>query len=341
MELLEKYYDAFLKSQRFLLENGITKYPFDIRELILKNKILLVPLSEYQNFRKNTNSQEEHIKISDGRVYFEPLRKIYLIIYNDSPDIGRKRKYFTLAHELGHIVLGHLNDSRTEINRGGISRSLYNKLEEEADTFAGNLLAPPIIVNQIFTNFFGKLRVEGIFPSFFISEMAIELYRVKDFYAWKKKVPSDTEKILLWNYKNKDYPKCCFRCHMQVFGENFIYCPICGDKLSTKRGKQIFMKYTRIEMDQQGKAVKCPICCNEEILEEGDYCQICGSPLINRCVYETSFQGIPISCRPEAEHLPGNARFCPYCGCGTTFGVKGILKPWEKEIEKPLESDTE
>ena len=81
MELLEKHYDAFLKSQSFLLNNGITNYPFDIKKIILKNRILLMPLSEYQDFRKSTNSQEDHINISDGRVYFEPLRKIYLIIY--------------------------------------------------------------------------------------------------------------------------------------------------------------------------------------------------------------------------------------------------------------------
>ena len=55
----------------------------------------------------------------------------YIILYNDSSVIGEPRRRFTLAHELGHYALGHLGDSEPE--------------EQEADTFARNLLAPRLI----------------------------------------------------------------------------------------------------------------------------------------------------------------------------------------------------
>ena len=54
--------------------------------------------------------------------------KNYIIVYNDAPHIPYARKRFTVAHELGHVVLRHQRNGEAE--------------ECEADTFARNLLAP-------------------------------------------------------------------------------------------------------------------------------------------------------------------------------------------------------
>ena len=44
------------------------------------------------------------------------------------------------------------------------------------------------------------------------------------------------------------------------------------------------MKYpTRIKVNENSKALRCPICDNEEVPLDGDYCPICGADLINRC----------------------------------------------------------
>ena len=38
------------------------------------------------------------------------------------------------------------------------------------------------------------------------------------------------------------------------------------------------MKYTtKIVLDQNSKAVRCPVCDNEEISPVGNYCHICGT----------------------------------------------------------------
>lgn len=64
------------------------------------------------------------------------------IIYRDSENRGRTR--FTIAHELGHILLGHeLTDSR------GLYRTASDRrepAETQADEFAARLLAPACIL---------------------------------------------------------------------------------------------------------------------------------------------------------------------------------------------------
>lgn len=56
----------------------------------------------------------------------------FIIVYNDSKDIATIR--FTLAHELGHIILDH--------------NGKYEYQEKEADCFARNLLCPIQIINE-------------------------------------------------------------------------------------------------------------------------------------------------------------------------------------------------
>ena len=66
----------------------------------------------------------------------------WTIIYNDSDTPGRVR--FTIAHELGHILLGH----DIEEGFGHYRRIVRNKpiTETQADEFAARLLAPACVL---------------------------------------------------------------------------------------------------------------------------------------------------------------------------------------------------
>lgn len=75
----------------------------------------------------------------------------YIIVYNDAPHIPETRKRFTVAHELGHCVLGHTGDGDTE--------------EAEADCFARNLLAPRRLALELGVGFADYPRVFGISPA--------------------------------------------------------------------------------------------------------------------------------------------------------------------------------
>lgn len=97
------------------------------------------------------------------------------------------------------------------------------------------------------------------------------------------------------------------------------------------------MKYEKIELNDTGKAVICPVCGNEETLEEGEFCHVCGEILVNMCEREIYDDGERIGYCIGHKPLPGNARYCPYCGEKTTFFKTGALKPWEEELRPDFE----
>ena len=80
---------------------------------------------------------------------------------------------------------------------------------------------------------------------------------------------------------------------------------------------------------KDGRALKCPICENEE-LEDGDFCKICGKIVINRCTNETECYSL----------CDGLSRYCPKCGCETTFYKNNYLQSW-KQIKEQLENKNE
>lgn len=66
----------------------------------------------------------------------------WVIVYDDSDSIGRKR--FTIAHELGHILLGHpLRDGTQHTRTFNLDRP---EIESEADMFAARVLSPACVL---------------------------------------------------------------------------------------------------------------------------------------------------------------------------------------------------
>lgn len=59
----------------------------------------------------------------------------YHIFYNDKCTDERSR--FVIAHELGHILMGHLDKEKTE------------DMEQEANVFASRLLMPSCVLNML------------------------------------------------------------------------------------------------------------------------------------------------------------------------------------------------
>lgn len=80
----------------------------------------------------------------DGCVFYDARHDRYRLAYDCSTG---PRTRWTLAHELGHIVLRHLEDfPETSITRKP-SPVLLNILDKEADKFAGDILAPaPLLI---------------------------------------------------------------------------------------------------------------------------------------------------------------------------------------------------
>lgn len=73
----------------------------------------------------------------------------YCIYYNDiEPNIvNSNRVRWNLAHELGHIILGHHAFCKSDkLFRSGLAANTYNYVEAEADYFAQLILVPHVVL---------------------------------------------------------------------------------------------------------------------------------------------------------------------------------------------------
>ena len=129
-------------ARKVLSEAGISSFPVSFRLVLRHNGIRLLKYGEC--CRANDMTLPDCISLfgRDGAAIFQQGR--FVIVYNENI-VPEERIRFTLAHELGHIFLGH----HAEVNMGILSRawvqkSLYDILEDEANCFARNLLCPPL-----------------------------------------------------------------------------------------------------------------------------------------------------------------------------------------------------
>lgn len=323
-----KYYAAFVKSQKMLNQLRIYNFPFKIKAVVESCGILVSNEDEYKQYREATGDIRPYIKIKDARAYFDPNRGVYLIIYNENQHKNRIR--FSIAHEFGHIIMGHLNDERTEIDRGGLSDFLYYHMEGEANTFAGNFLVPPIIVKERLGG--REISVDFIRRSFEVSKTSVEDYRISDYQTWLESKSQPVEYDLLERYRRHHAQKHCNICGYAFYIKGAKYCPICGGREFWNGEMEDYMIYEKVRTDENGYVNECLRCRNEEHTSGGDYCAICGAPMVNRCLNALGSQG---SCE-HTEPLPGNARYCPFCGSKTAFFESCLLEAWNANEDMPF-----
>ncbi|MGN0606074.1 MAG: ImmA/IrrE family metallo-endopeptidase [Oscillospiraceae bacterium] len=114
-----------------LIDFNISSVPVQLTPITKKMGIKVICNSSVNELKPN----ESGVSIFDGSAWY--------IIYNDSEN--RRRNRFTIAHELGHILLGH------EMKDGYYQRSTRHTAvkpenEKEADSFAVRLLAPACVL---------------------------------------------------------------------------------------------------------------------------------------------------------------------------------------------------
>lgn len=125
MKLESNRYEEIVKAaSEIIIDYGIVKFPIDVFLLAKKMGIIV---SRYSKF--DIDERAVLMNGSDDGMPWRSGNQIY-IAYNDLRIKTRIR--FTIAHEIGHVVLGHTES--TEEN------------ESEADFFARNLLVPPCVL---------------------------------------------------------------------------------------------------------------------------------------------------------------------------------------------------
>lgn len=123
-----KYKDARNASWNVLINHNINSLPVSVTE-ICKNENIIIAKNSNVHLLQN-NEYSKTMLVNDK----------WYIIYDDTMSIERIR--FSIAHELGHIFLGH------QLTNGYNNRTFNIKPDEEtqADIFTSRLLAPACVL---------------------------------------------------------------------------------------------------------------------------------------------------------------------------------------------------
>ena len=144
----------------------------------------------------------------------------FCIVYRDDL-AGSGRLRFALAHELGHLVMNHYRDYPGHMFPGSPADSA---LEEEADAFARNLLAPVPLVDVIRYNRPRQARAEvfGFSRRDWIS-------RLDALDGDRAFVDEDMANTLIWLFHDYLLGRRCGACgrRFTADGETDV-CPDCG-----------------------------------------------------------------------------------------------------------------
>lgn len=127
-----KYQKSRDLSWEVLIKNNISELPVKVSGICSHMDIKVISYSAGKSLIDRLNMQRL-IKSSDGFTYGGA------IFYNDGCSVARQR--FTVAHELGHILLhgGHGVYNREPCEND-------NPIEQEANVFASRLLAPACVL---------------------------------------------------------------------------------------------------------------------------------------------------------------------------------------------------
>lgn len=280
-------------------------------------------------------SSEDGVSVYKGGYYY--------IFYNDSPEsLGRIR--FTILHELGHIYLNHFTEfDQTALTRNQLTSSEYQVLENEVNCFARNALAPiPVVLNLPEKNSASLIKMFNISSQ--AARTRLSLLK-SDLYNMSNKVLKVMEEWFAPFINEINNMHACMHCGKKQIATNPLCCPICGryDLVKTINpiGAEEEMIYSVIQTDDQYKPVKCPKCNNEK-MPDGNYCNICGTFMFNKCtgLYDGESDQYPAEYKWHDHNggcgkvYEGDARFCTECGSTTTFFEDGILQSWSAEQEE-------
>ncbi len=127
-----KYKKSRNLSWQILLNHNITSLPVQVSRICKNLGIAIISYSDGAELIYQLHL-EEHCKESDGFIFQS------CIFYNSECSVERQR--FTVAHELGHILL---HNGKGVYNREPSPTDI--PIEQEANVFASRLLAPACVL---------------------------------------------------------------------------------------------------------------------------------------------------------------------------------------------------
>lgn len=127
-----KYKEARNASWQCILDYGIKALPVTVTNIIEQTDSVRLFKNTDVNILRHGES---------GKTFFHDDK--FEIVYNNTEPSTRCR--FTIAHELGHIFLGHLIINKTAYR----TFQLSDENESSANVFARDLLAPACVLHEL------------------------------------------------------------------------------------------------------------------------------------------------------------------------------------------------
>ena len=236
---------------KFLLECGYSRFPISPYDVLneLKDYVVCLPWSKAKTVLKADDPFHLRQLKAEGRTIRTRDTGKYYIVYDDVTVSSPDRIAWTIMHEIGHIILGHLVEfQETALKRGGIAAEQYRVLEVEAHYFAAEFLMPTAILK-----YFKGITIDEIALLFGVSdEAAGRKYKrvfendyhptgeydkevIRNFYKF---LITETDAVIYRNiYRTWELPwkakyvsvcRKCPTCYSYIDDPKAKYCPYCG-----------------------------------------------------------------------------------------------------------------
>lgn len=284
-----------LKLKKFLQTNNISKWPIDCVKILQEIK---------QSGKYGIRAVVIAKGLSDGvdaAAHYDKKTGNYAVVINHKrfsypfKKSSDRRLNFTIAHEIGHIVLEHLTLNSKSDNDGKF-QSYVNELE--ADEFAARLLMP----EELLTTF--------------------NYYSVSQVAAWlnvsNSALINRLTRLNRLDLLTSRKVKSCTRCGNIRFSIFAVYCGVCGKYLhSSSRGLRRIYYPDLFRMDTYKRSLVCIKCYRSIENIKGDLCPHCNTGIFNLCSDKTCSYANPayaLSCEMCGKPTLYQEKFSPsYC----------------------------
>ncbi len=156
--------------------------PAGIMMQLFKGRIAFMNYSRLANIKKcSIDKISDELQTKDAVTH--KINGKYLIIYNDTI-LTEERQRFTLAHELGHIICGHLELDEDLMH---LPDHKHEILEKEANAFASELLAPTFLL-QFYISIGSIKSWHGVKQNFCVSQQEAQILFERARYPSNKEI---------------------------------------------------------------------------------------------------------------------------------------------------------
>ncbi|NLC45236.1 MAG: ImmA/IrrE family metallo-endopeptidase [Clostridiales bacterium] len=283
-----------LRLRQFITENKIRDWPLDcvvlLRQMQQSGKYGILKIVTIKDLPRGIDAATHYYtKTKEYFMWFNRQKLRYP--FQRSSD---RRLNFTIAHEIGHIVLDHLilPSKKTETEK-------YMD-DLEADEFAGRLLMPKELICSF--NYY-SLEAVASWLNVSNSALATRLHRL-----------NRVDLILSRKVKS------CPQCGNVRFSSFASYCGVCGHvRRKGDLGIRRIFYPDEIVMDSYKRSLVCPKCESSLDCISCDACPNCHTSIFNICSddYGCSYAN------------SAYARYCEICGKPTCYKGAGLFTDWK------------